>query len=191
MKVYTKRGDKGETSLFGGSRVAKSSPRIKAYGTVDELNSLIGLAASYSISERGSRYIPKIQEDLFILGTDLATPPDYKERIDRLSEDAVDFLEEAIDEMEEELEPLRRFILPGGSNQGATLHYARTVCRRAERETVDCADSEDISALTIKYLNRLSDFLFVLARFENKQAGVSETEWKPDRKSSGRRSSEQ
>lgn len=184
MKVYTKRGDKGNTSLFGGTRVGKSSPRIKAYGTVDELNSLIGVAASHGVTDHGEQLIKKVQEDLFVLGSDLATPPDYKERIDRLGEDAVDFLEKAIDEMEEELDPLKNFILPGGSKQGATLHYARTVCRRAERSVVACAEKEDISEIPVKYLNRLSDFLFVLGRYENKQAGISEDVWKPERKSS-------
>lgn len=182
MKIYTKRGDKGKTSLFGGTRVAKSSARIEAYGTVDELNSLIGLAAADDITSHGSQLIKKVQEDLFVLGSDLATPPDYKERIDRLGQGAIDFLEDAIDEMEEELEPLKNFILPGGAKQGATLHYARTVCRRAERNVVACADQEDISEIPLKYLNRLSDFLFVLARYENKQADVKEDVWKPERK---------
>ncbi len=182
MKIYTKKGDRGETSLFGGDRVAKSSARIKAYGTVDELNSVIGLAASYSLSEEGSHRLKKVQEDLFVLGADLATPPDYKERIDRIRKESLQFLEESIDEMEHELEPLKNFILPGGTQQGAALHFARTVCRRAERAAVACSQEEEISELTIKYLNRLSDFLFVLARFENKQAGVSEPIWKPERK---------
>lgn len=182
MKIYTKRGDQGNTSLFGGKRVDKSSPRIKAYGTVDELNSLIGLAAAYSLSDQGRKLVKKVQEDLFVLGSDLSTPFDYKERIERLDESSVNFLEKAIDEMEQELEPLKNFVLPGGSKQGATLHYARTVCRRAERAVVECAKQEEVSEITVKFLNRLSDFLFVLARFENKQAGVSESVWKPERK---------
>ncbi len=181
MKIYTKKGDQGNTSLYGGERVAKSSLRIKAYGTVDELNSVMGLAASYSLSEQGSRGINKIQQDLFVLGADLATPPSSKTRINRIDEEAITFLEQAIDEMERDLDPLKNFILPGGSPQGASLHLARTVCRRAERAAVECSRQEEISELTVKYLNRLSDFLFVLARFENKQAGTSETVWKPDR----------
>lgn len=183
MKIYTKKGDKGETSLFGGNRVAKSSPRIEAYGTVDELNSLLGLAYSYSLSQKGQTFIDKVQTDLFVLGSDLATPPDYKERIARLSEDSITFLETGIDEMEQELEPLKNFILPGGSKQGAALHYARTVCRRAERAVVKCNQNEEISGLTLTYLNRLSDFLFVLGRYENKQAGAREEVWKPERHS--------
>ncbi len=181
MKIYTKKGDQGSTSLFGGDRVAKSSLRIKAYGTVDELNSIIGMAASYSLSEKGVQWIKKVQEELFVLGSDLATPPHYKERIDRVGEASVTFLEKAIDEMEQELKPLKNFILPGGSRQGASLHFARTVCRRAERAAVACGQEEEISEFTIKYLNRLSDFLFVLARYENKQADIQEDIWKPER----------
>jgi cob(I)alamin adenosyltransferase len=179
MKIYTKKGDKGSTSLFGGTRVSKSSPRINAYGTVDELNSVMGLAASCGLSENGTGLVKKIQEDLLVLGDDLSTPPDYKERINRMDEETIRELEAAIDAMEEELPPLKNFILPGGAPQGAALHLARTVCRRAERAAVRCTKEEEISALAIKYLNRLSDFLFVLARFENKQAGVVENIWKP------------
>src|SRR5699024_278988 len=112
-------------------------------------------------------------------GADLATPHTSKARIDRISQEDIDYLEQAIDEMEEELEPLKNFILPGGAPAGATLHTARTICRRAERAAVACRESETISELCIKFLNRLSDFLFVLARYENKEAGVRETSWKP------------
>ncbi len=182
MKIYTKRGDKGNTSLFGGTRVSKSSARIKAYGTVDELNSVVGLAASRGLSEAGTQWAKKIQEDLLVLGADLSTPPTYKERIERMDEETILELEEAIDRMEEELPQLKNFILPGGAPAGATLHLARTVCRRAERAAVQCEKEEDISDAAIKYLNRLSDFLFVLARFENKQAGSREDVWKPERK---------
>lgn len=181
MKIYTKKGDEGNTSLFGGTRVPKSSARIDAYGTVDELNSVVGLAASHGLSDQGDQWIKKVQEDLFVLGADLATPPSSKTRINRIEEEAIQFLEEAIDTMEEELELLKNFILPGGSPQGAAFHLARTVCRRAERVTVACGEKEEISALTIKYLNRLSDFFFVLARFENKHAGQPEETWEPDR----------
>lgn len=177
MKIYTKKGDSGETSLFGGTRVPKSNERIEAYGTVDELNSFVGLAASYNLSEQGTEYVRKVQELLFILGADLATPPSSKTRIERISEEDISFLENAIDKLEEELKPLKNFILPGGSQAGATLHTARTICRRAERATVACAESDNISEKCIKFLNRLSDFLFVIARYENKQAGVREETW--------------
>lgn len=181
MRIYTKKGDSGSTSLFGGNRVPKSSPRIEAYGTVDELNSVVGLGASYNISEQGAKWIKKVQEDLFILGADLATPPSSNTRIARIDEDAIHYLENAIDAMQEKLPALKNFILPGGCPAGATFHLARTVCRRAERATVSCSETEEISNLTIKYLNRLSDFLFVLARFENKQSGTPEEIWKPEK----------
>lgn len=182
MKIYTKKGDTGKTSLFGGQRVPKSNERIEAYGNVDELNSFVGLAASHGTSEKGTKYLTKVQELLFILGADLATPFSSKTRIDRIQEDDIRFLEEAIDELEKDLEELKNFILPGGSQAGATLHVARTVCRRAERKTVACKKTDDISDNCIKFLNRLSDFLFVIARHENKQAGVSEKTWKPEKR---------
>lgn len=179
MKIYTRKGDTGETSLFGGDRVSKSSDRIEAYGTVDELNSVIGLAASHGLSPKTQKLSRKVQEFLFVLGADLATPPSAKTRINRIVSEDVQFLENAIDDMEEELEPLKNFILPGGSKAGATFHLARTVCRRAERAVVDCSENEDISETAITFMNRLSDFLFVLARYENKQAGTPEETWKP------------
>lgn len=181
MKIYTKKGDSGETSLFGGSRVSKSNKRIEAYGTVDEINSFVGLAASYEISEIGSQYLNKVQELLFTLGADLATPSSSKTRIDRIGENDIQFLEDAIDTLEKDLEPLKNFVLPGGAQAGATLHLARTVCRRAERKAVACKKTDEISDYSIKFLNRLSDFLFVIARYENKQAGVREETWKPER----------
>lgn len=181
MKIYTKKGDSGETSLFGGQRVSKSAERIEAYGNVDELNSFVGLAASYELSETGSEYLHKVQELLFILGADLATPPSSKTRIDRISENDIQFLEDVIDTLEEDLEPLKNFILPGGAQAGATLHVARTICRRAERAAVLCAETDEISDDCIKFLNRLSDFLFVIARYENKHAGVREETWKPEK----------
>jgi cob(I)alamin adenosyltransferase len=182
MKIYTKKGDEGDTSLFGGDRVSKSSGRIEAYGTVDELNSVLGLAASFGLSEKGSRWVKKVQQDLLVLGADLAAPHSSKTRIDRIEEGSIEFLEESIDEMDKKLPPLKNFILPGGSRQGAALHLARTVCRRAERTAVACKKTEEISPLAVKYLNRLSDFLFVLARFENKETDIVEEVWKPERK---------
>lgn len=179
MKIYTKKGDSGETSLFGGQRVSKSSLRIEAYGTVDELNSVIGVATSHGVDSRSKELLDEIQIQLFVLGSDLATPPSKKLKIDRIGESDIIFLEQAIDELEEHLEPLKSFILPGGSPAGATLHVGRTVCRRAERLAVECSKEDEISDAAIKYLNRLSDFLFVLARFENKQSGSEETKWLP------------
>lgn len=179
MKIYTKKGDSGNTSLFGGQRVSKSSKRIDAYGTVDELNSILGMATSFGLSSKGSQFVEKVQQQLFVLGADLATPATKDIRIDRISHAEVEFLENAIDEMEEELDPLKNFILPGGANAGSTLHFARTVCRRAERITVECRHEEEISEVAIIYINRLSDFLFVLARYENKEAGKQETTWIP------------
>ncbi|MTI88164.1 MAG: cob(I)yrinic acid a,c-diamide adenosyltransferase [Balneolaceae bacterium] len=179
MKIYTKKGDTGETSLFGGQRVSKSSKRINAYGTVDELNSILGTAVAFGVSEKGNELLETIQQQLFVLGADLATPISKKVRIKRIGSDEVDFLEQHIDEMEKTLEPLKNFILPGGSKAGATLHYARTVCRRAERISVECRQEEDISKAAITYMNRLSDFLFVMARYENKQAGTEEKSWVP------------
>ncbi|MEO9884487.1 MAG: cob(I)yrinic acid a,c-diamide adenosyltransferase [Balneola sp.] len=180
MKIYTKKGDSGDTSLFGGQRVSKSSMRIEAYGTVDELNSVIGVATSHGVDQRSKELLDEIQIQLFVLGSDLATPLSKKLKINRISDEEITFLENAIDELEESLEPLTSFILPGGSPSGATLHVARTVCRRAERLAVECAKQDEISGFAIKYLNRLSDFLFVLARLENKQSGSEETKWLPE-----------
>lgn len=181
MKIYTKKGDKGETSLFGGQKVSKNSKRITSYGTVDELNSVLGMARAFGTSKEGNKLLQIIQQQLFVLGADLATPASKSVRIDRISESEVQFLEENIDKLEESLKPLKHFILPGGIQSAAVLHYARTVCRRAERNTVDCSQEEEISALAIQYLNRLSDFLFVLARFENAQSGTPDHEWIPAR----------
>jgi cob(I)alamin adenosyltransferase len=180
MKIYTKKGDSGNTSLFGGQRVSKSSKRIDSYGTVDELNSILGMATSFGLSEKGAELLETVQQQLFVLGADLATPQTKKVRINRIEESEVEYLENAIDKMEETLEPLKNFILPGGAQAGATLHFARTVCRRAERITVECRHEEEISEVAIMYINRLSDFLFVLARYENSQAGTEEKTWIPE-----------
>lgn len=178
MKIYTKTGDKGETSLFGGGRVTKSSIRIETYGTVDELNSTIGLARSFGLSSQIEAYCVQIQNDLFVLGADLATPPSAKAQIDRISESHTEGLEKYIDTLDGSLEPLKFFILPAGTQTAAALHLARTVCRRAERICIKARESEDISADTVMYLNRLSDLLFVMARYENALSGISETKWK-------------
>ncbi|MDR9415201.1 MAG: cob(I)yrinic acid a,c-diamide adenosyltransferase [Gracilimonas sp.] len=181
MKIYTKTGDSGNTSLFGGQRVSKSSKRIDAYGTVDELNSILGMAAAYGLSEKGAELLELVQQQLFVLGADLATPATKDVRIERIGQSEVNFLEKSIDEMEEQLQPLKNFILPGGGKAGATLHFARTVCRRAERITVECRHEEEISEVAIMYINRLSDFLFVFARYENKLAGKEEKTWIPEK----------
>jgi cob(I)alamin adenosyltransferase len=180
MKIYTKKGDAGETSLFGGTKTKKSNIRINAYGTVDELNSTIGMVLSYSISEQGETILAQVQNDLFVVGATLATPDPGKSKIDQVGDKEIKGLEKWIDTLEEDLPPLKSFILPGGGGAGSTLHFARTVCRRAERETVELAETEDIPADAIIYLNRLSDLLFVLARYENRQQGEKETPWIPE-----------
>lgn len=180
MKIYTKRGDKGYTSLFGGSKVEKNNLRIQAYGTVDELNSVIGLSLTHPVSKKGSKILNEIQKQLFVLGADLATPLSKKTKVQRIKTGEIEQLELWIDDIESILPALTSFILPGGSKPGAYLHLARTVCRRAERHTVELKWNENISEETIIYLNRLSDLLFVLARFENQEAGIEETKWIPE-----------
>ncbi len=177
MKIYTKTGDGGQTSLFGGGRVSKSSPRLDAYGTIDELNSAIGLARSFGLSKEGERMADVIQDDLFVLGADLATPPGSKAVTKRISGTRVAQLEHFIDGIEDTLPELRFFILPGGSQAAAALHLARTVCRRAERLLVEARHQEEISDDCLQYLNRLSDLLFVMARYENHQSGIIEKQW--------------
>ena len=179
MKIYTKQGDKGQTALFGGDRVSKHSIRIETYGTVDELNSILGVAIANEHQAFTGEVINDVQHQLFILGADLATPFHSDARIDRISDQEVQYLEQKIDFMEESLPPLKNFILPSGSMAGATLHHARTVCRRAERLAVVCSNQEKINAMVLQYLNRLSDFLFVLARYENHESGCLENPWIP------------
>ena len=197
VKIYTKTGDAGTTSLFGGRRVSKSSARIDAYGAVDELNSQIGVVLaefSYSSSEaQRSREDPKegnspqgriidklirIQNELFVLGSDLSTPLDVKVKIPRISKAYIVRLEKEIDQMEKDLPKIKNFILPGGSKIGAGLHLARTIARRAERLIVELAESEKINIHAQKYINRLSDWLFVLARYANQQEKIIETYWR-------------
>ncbi|NBC66865.1 MAG: cob(I)yrinic acid a,c-diamide adenosyltransferase [Bacteroidetes bacterium] len=182
MKIYTRKGDAGETALYGGSTTKKSNIRIQAYGTVDELNSTIGMVLSYEITSQGSDILAQVQSDLFIVGAMLATPDPKKSRIDEIREPEIDQLEKWIDALEEDLKPLKSFILPGGSGAGSTLHFARTVCRRAERKTVELNQKEQIPSSAIIYLNRLSDLLFVLARYENKHQNIEETPWIPSKK---------
>ncbi len=178
MKIYTKTGDRGETSLFGGERVSKDELRIEAYGTVDELNSVMGVARSFNESEEIDSILGEIQERLFVLGADLATPMNSRNSsVPRISSVDINAIEHMIDEIELKLAPLKSFILPGGSKAAAFLHFARTVCRRAERRTVTLRKNGEISDEAMIYLNRLSDFLFVLARYANKTGGVAETIW--------------
>ena len=183
MKVYTKTGDDGTTALFGGGRVGKNHPRIAAYGTVDETNAAVGMARANLDdtvwAKRADALLGRIQEELFVLGGDLAAPGDVKYKVPRIEAHHVTALETEIDDLETDLPPLKHFILPGGHPAAAALHLARTVCRRAERRTIEAAETEDISDEAIHYLNRLSDFSFVLARWVNRQSGVSDTEWIP------------
>lgn len=178
MKIYTKTGDTGETSLFAGGRVPKYDLRVSAYGTVDELNSFLGLIRAHEIPPQADAWLESIQNDLFRVGADLATPLDANaEWIVRVTGDEASTLEAAIDQMTADLEPLKVFILPGGTPAAATAHVARTVCRRAERLVVETNTKESVNPLVTVYLNRLSDFLFTLARWLNKEAGESEAKW--------------
>jgi len=178
MKIYTRTGDQGETSLFDGTRVRKDNARVDAYGDVDELNAWLGLVRSSLRDEDVDAELMAIQRDLFAVGAELADPGDkIARRVTKasLTDADVDRLEQAIDRCEDELSPLRRFILAGGAPAGAALHVARAVCRRAERRIVSLEPSAD--AIVLRYVNRLSDLLFVLARVVNKRAAVTETEW--------------
>jgi cob(I)alamin adenosyltransferase len=180
MKIYTKTGDAGETSLLDGRRTSKDSLRIEAYGTVDELNSLLGLCRSLNTVREIDAHLAALQRELFVLGADLAADPSLGQKhVPHLPEKAVQRIEAAIDGIEPRLEPLRNFILPGGTRTAAVLHLARTVCRRAERLAVHLARSESVRPESIVYLNRLSDFLFVLARLVNSISGTSEEIWTP------------
>ncbi len=178
-KIYTRKGDDGTTALGTTRRVPKDHLRIQAYGTVDELNALIGVALAHGLDEKLSEALPKIQNELFHLGSDLAFPEDDKKNIEvpRIEERHVDGLEKLIDALYEQVGPLKNFILPGGSLGAAALQHARTVCRRAERQLVSLAREEKVSELSMQYLNRLSDALFTMGRFENQQKGVEEPLW--------------
>ena len=180
MKIYTKTGDKGDTSLFGGQRVPKDALRIEAYGTIDELNSILGIVRAENIEPEVDKILGPIQSKLFELGADLATPRSVSSKhIKRIVIKDAQPLEKAIDALEVKLKPLRSFVLPGGLPVAAKLHFARTVCRRAERTVVRLSRNENIGEAITVFLSRLSDLLFVLARYANHVAGVSETKWKP------------
>ena len=181
MKIYTRKGDKGQTSLIGRARVSKDSARLEAYGTVDELNSMLGLVRSLSPNDRTQEILGRVQQDLFVVGAVLADVSRRKRAT--LDAESWQNLEQYIDALELDLEPLRNFILPGGTPSGAVIHLARTVCRRAERATVAAAKSgEEIDPDLLAYLNRLSDLLFVLARHENRASGIPEEIWKMEDK---------
>ena len=181
MKIYTKTGDEGDTGLFGGGRVAKDHPRVRAYGDVDELSATLGLARATPPTDLEDQLLADIQRDLFAIGGQLATPDPAKvaKALEKasLSHDRVKAMESAIDRADESLEPLKAFILPGGTSKAAALHVARAVCRRAERSVVGLARESDVPQLFLVYLNRLSDLLFTLARLANHQAGQREDSW--------------
>jgi len=178
VKIYTHTGDAGETSLFSGDRARKDDPRVDAYGEIDELNAWLGFARASSLDPSIDAEVVALQRDLFALGAQLADPADkLAPRVTKaiVGDDHILRLEQLIDRLEEELPPLRRFILAGGTPAGAALHLARTVCRRAERRMVGLAPPVD--PVLLRYVNRLSDLLFVLARVVNHRSGVAETEW--------------
>ena len=181
MKIYTKTGDKGQTSLFGGERVPKHHLRIESYGTVDELNSYIGLVRDHGVGEDNLPVLLEVQDRLFTLGSMLATPDDKggKIKIPQLVETDVEYLEKEIDRMNEELPPLKSFVLPGGHVAVSHCHVARTICRRAERITTALAEVEEVNPLVVTYLNRLSDYLFTLARLLAHRLNATETPWQP------------
>jgi len=178
MKIYTRTGDKGETSLYGGERVSKDSLRVEAYGTVDELNSHLGMSIAESHDASLILLLTTIQNHLFELGGELAVPPGHRHAPpNAMTPERVIFLEQQIDAAQKELSPITKFILPGGTADAGRLHVARTVCRRAERACVRLARTEGVDGLILTYLNRLSDLLFVLARLANHRAGIRESTW--------------
>lgn len=180
MKVYTKTGDEGTTALFGGKRLLKSELRIEAYGTVDELNSFVGLVRDQPVNAHRQPVLIEIQDRLFTMGSMLATEPgNTKVKIPSLNEEDITFLEKEIDEMDAKLPPMKSFVLPGGHTSVSYCHIARTVCRRAERLVIRLGQQENVSPLVVKYLNRLSDYFFVLSRMVALELNAPETPWKP------------
>jgi len=178
LKIYTKTGDDGTTGLQGGKRISKSSNRISAYGSVDEINSILGIVLSHNIDKDLLQLLTKIQNDLFVAGSDLSKP-DLSDESNRITNVMIEFLEAKIDEFEKELGPLTNFILPGGNHAASLIHYARTITRRAEIQVVTLSKDEKINDYCIKYLNRLSDLLFVLGRLVNKRNKIPDIIWKP------------
>lgn len=179
MKIYTKTGDTGETSLIGGKRVSKAELRIRAYGTVDELNAYVGLLRDQSVNKSRASILTEIQDRLFTMGSLLASPePSASISLPQLSEQDVSWIEMEIDKMDKTLPPMRSFVLPGGHESVSFGHITRTVCRRAEREVVLLSETDSLDPLIIKYLNRLSDFFFVLCRKMAAELKINETPWK-------------
>lgn len=180
MKIYTKTGDQGTTALLGGTRVSKTHLRIEAYGTVDELNSYLGLLRDQQVNSERGDFLVQIQEELFSIGSHLANEPGKtKFPLPALNENLTRDLENAMDEMDRVLPPMKNFILPGGHPSVSMGHVARCVCRRAERQVVRLQEQEEVEQATIRFLNRLSDYLFVLCRKMAQELGIAETPWKP------------
>ncbi|RMG80132.1 MAG: cob(I)yrinic acid a,c-diamide adenosyltransferase [Bacteroidetes bacterium] len=179
FKIYTKTGDSGSTGLFGGKRLPKSDIRIEAYGTVDELNAFVGLVRDDCADEHIRGVLETVQNRLFTIGSNLASDPDKQTKVPDLLESDIELLEKEIDQMNEVLPPLKNFILPGGHRQVSQCHIARCVCRRAERSVVRLSEGEEVAPVLIKYLNRLSDYLFVLSRKLGHDLGAPEIAWHP------------
>lgn len=177
MKIYTKTGDDGTTGLIGNKRVKKSNPRIASYGMVDELNASIGIVLSSKLGKDIRTLLTKIQNDLFVVGADLANP-DLKNKSNRVTSEMTIYLEKEIDRLEEKLDPITYFILPGGDLVASQIHLARAICRRAETNMVSLSEIEAINNLCLIYMNRLSDLLFVVARTINKRKKISDVAWK-------------
>lgn len=176
-KLYTKTGDDGSTGLVGGARVGKDSLRIEAIGEVDELNAMVGLCRNHNWGTGIGTTLNDLQRELFVLGADLSTPADKKCPVERVSAEMVNSLEKLVDEYSEKVTPLENFILPGGTDAAASLHMARAICRRSERTVAALQKKEEIGEFVLPYLNRMSDLLFALARFENEKHSVAEEKW--------------
>lgn len=181
MKIYTKTGDTGKTSLVGGTRISKGDLQIESYGTVDELNSWIGVLRDLPVNESRKDILKEIQDRLFTIGADLASESEIvkQKKVPDLFDADVEFLENAMDKMNEEIPPLRAFVLPGGDMAVSYAHVARTVCRRAERNIIRLSEVTEVNPLVIRYLNRLSDYLFVVSRKITQELGTEEVAWKP------------
>lgn len=183
MKIYTRAGDDGSTGILGPGRVSKAAPRVEAYGAVDELNAVLGVARAHDVEGRLTRELDVLQSLMLHAGAELATTePAALEKLERIADADVAEIESWIDRMETDLKPLRNFLLPGGTTLAASLQFARTVCRRAERRVVALADTDTVAPVLIRFLNRVADLLFVMARWANHQAGVPDSEWRGRRR---------